>query len=260
MCYGVRPACAPARAPACAPATRTITVNCTEWVQETKQVPCTTYTWQQKVENYTAYRRETTTECRPYTYVCKHYVTEQVMETRNCVERVPYWEDRVVTKTHYVTQQVTEMREKVVSHGHWETKEVPAFSVSLFGHHGCCDCCCPKTKCVRCWVACKETVCCPVTCCKRVPVCEQCTVKVCCYKTVCKQIQVPCCKTRCVCETKTEMRNVCVTHCVPYQCSRTVCCCVPVCTMKTVTCCVPHCVQKQIQVSCCAPTSCGCCR
>src|SRR6516225_6825561 len=190
-CSSCDNACAPSCAAPCAPAApaapTTITVNCIEWVQETRQVPCTTYQWQQKTENYTCYKRETVQVQKPCTYTCKRYVTETVMENRTCVERIPHWEERTVMKAHWETQQVTEMRQKTVCNGHWETKEVPACSISLFGHKGCCDCA-PKTKCVKCWVPCKETVCCPVTVCKKVKVCTPCTVKVCCYQTVCKQV------------------------------------------------------------------------
>jgi hypothetical protein len=215
---------------------------CCEMVQEQRQCTRTVYKMQEKQEKYTAYKCVPTTEERTRTVCCKRLVTETVMENRTCVERIPGSEDRTITKTRYVTQQVCETRTRCVDRGHWEYKEVPAFT--LF-KKDCCDPC-PKTRCVKCWVPCKVMESYQVTCCKRVPVCETCTVKVCCYKTQCKTVQVPVCKTRCVVEQKTEKYTCCVNKMVPYEATRTVCCCVPTQENYTVTVCVPKWTEKTI--------------
>jgi hypothetical protein len=247
---------------ACGP----VTVNCIEWVQEQRQVCCTTYKTEQRCVTCTGYRCETYTVPEVRTVCCKRYVTEQCMECRTVCERIPYWTEKTVMKTHWVTQQCTEMRTRCVDKGHYECCEVPCRTGLLERLHkkDCCDpcaCdCCPKTKTVQKWVPCKVTECCPVTVCKRVKVCEPCTVKVCCYKTCTKQVQVPVCKTRCITEQKQVTVNKCCKRMVPYTYTKTVCCRVPCQEMRTVTVCVPRCVQKQVNAGgCCAPIS-NCCR
>jgi len=233
--------CAPCAPAPCVPQK----VMCCEMVPEQRQCVRTVYKMQEKVEKYTAYKCVPTMEERTRTVCCPRYVTETVMVNKTCVERVPVWQDKVITKTRYVTQQVCETRTRCVDRGHWEYKEVPVCGGGLLRKGDCCDCC-PKTKCVKCWVPCKVMETYQVTCCKRVPVCETCTVKVCCYKTVCKTIQVPCTRTRCVMEQKVEKYQCCVNKMVPYEATRTVCCCVPVQENYTVTVCVPKWVEKTI--------------
>lgn len=236
-CCDAAPCCQPC-AP-CAP----VKVLCCEMVPEQRQCVRTVYKMQEKVERYTAYRCVPAMEERVRNVCYKRYVTETVMQTRTCVERVPVWQERTIMKSHWETQQVTVMKTRCVDRGHWEYKEVPV--KSFFRKGDCCDPC-PKTKCVKCWVPCKVTECYPVTCCKKVRVCVPCTVKVCVYQKVCKTIQVPVCRTRCVTEMKAEKYQCCVNRMVPYEATRTVCCCVPVQENYTVTVCVPKWTERMI--------------
>ena len=86
-------AAAPARAdqtaPAnsCCPATRTICV--TECVPETYQCKRISYTTEQRVEKYTAYKCETVQEVRERTVCCNKIVSEMQDRTRCVCVRIP---------------------------------------------------------------------------------------------------------------------------------------------------------------------------
>jgi len=208
-------------------------------------------------------------------------------------EKVPVTKTITVNETHYTTESVTEMKSRTVKK--WVStplcKEVGPGLCDRF--KGFCDPChvpCPKTV-----MTCKkervcETVCEPVTVCKKVAHCVPVTKQVCSYECVTRTIQVPvttcvkecvttmCPVTTCVKECVTTMVPVCKTKCVsevvaktctvnvcksvPYQATRTVC--VPVCSTETVNVCkmVATVVEQQVLVSngnggCGATNGCG---
>jgi hypothetical protein len=112
-----------------------------------------------------------------------------------------------------------------------------------------------------------ETVCCPVTVCKKVceyvpctkQVCcwenRQCgTKQVCCWECVTKKVCVPCQKVRCVPECKTVTCTQMVRKCVPYQCTKQVCVCTP-CQEKVKVC---KMVCQEVEREVCAPNN-NCC-
>jgi hypothetical protein len=298
-----------ASAPAAAPAMKTVKVTeyVPTWVEETRNV------WknESRQETYTAYKTEMVQEQRTRnvtvnrmvtetvmeTRTVRKPVTETVMETRNVTKKVPVqtMETRTVTKrvpvtktvtvneTKWETQQVTEMRSRTVRNVSNVSTEVTVGPGLMDRLKGICDPChtaCPKTVTVCKKQVSRDTVCEPVTVCKKVKVCVPVTKQVCSYECVteqvqvpvckwecktetvqvpvckkswvCETVQVPVCKTRCVPETKTETYTVCVKKCVPYQATRTVChkVCVPethkVCKMVATV------VEKQV-----ADTGCG---
>jgi len=171
---------------------------------------------------------------------------------------------------HWENQTVTTMVCKTVDRGHWECKEVPCARKQFANWlHKCChrnDCCdscepcCepPATRTVKCWVPCKVTEQCPVTCCKRVCVETPCKVKVTVCKTETRQEKFQVCCTKCVPEQKTETYTVNVARCVPYEATRTVNVCVPY--QETVTCTrmVTRTVSRQVPAEC-APAPCSTC-
>lgn len=270
----VSPVRADFRAPGCcdpcgpsttAPAFRTVT--CTEWVRENVTTKRTVY----KVECRTVCVDSWRTECVP---VCK----EQVVTV---MKKVPVWteecrkvchktwvcEDRVVNKTCYKTVQETCMKKKLVRLGHWECKEVkPLFGGGLFSGHGCCssgcstgcsDACAPAcTKTRKVWVHCPEYQECPVTVCKKVPVCEAVHVKVKVCKNEWREEKVKVCKFTCV-EEKCVKKVTCYEHRkVACKVNRTERVCVP--HEECVTCCklVRKTVTRQVP---CAPACSNAC-
>ena len=260
--------CNPCPAP-CAPAMKTIT--CTEYVRENFTTTRTCYKYECKQESYTAYKTVCVPETRTRCVTCYKRVPEMRTQTVNVCVKVPCVEERTVMKRHWETQTCTRMVCKTVDRGHWECKEVPCGESSNWlrglGHRrDCCNpcepCACPRTRTVKCWVPCRETIQCPVTTCKRVCVCVPCKVQVNVCKTVTKQECRQVCCYKCVPETRNECYTVNVRKCVPYQACRTVRVCVPY--QQTVTCCrmVPRTVTRQVPCEtapACAPTSgCGC--
>ena len=138
------------------------------------------------------------------------------------------------------------------------TKEVP--SLNLLGRfHGFMDPCSPcSVPCPKTITYCKkervcETVCEPVTVCKKVAHCVPVTKQVCSYECVTKTVMCPvttcvkecvttmCPVTKCVKECVTTMVPVCKTKCVSEVVAKT--CTVNVCKM------VPTVVVKQVLVS-----------
>lgn len=300
-----------------APAAGVVTGNCGpvyQTIKVTEMVPTTVAetrtVWKNELrtETYTAHRNEMVAEQQTKNVMVNRMVNETVMEartswvsknvttmeartswvskpvttmvTKTVTERVPVMKTVTVNETHYTTESVTEMKSRTVHK--WVsvpvTKQVGPGLCDRF--KGFCDPChvaCPKTV-----TTCKkervcETVCEPVTVCKKVAHCTPVTKQVCSYECVTKTVQCPvttCVKecvttqvpvTRCVKECVTTMVPVCKTRCVsecvpqtctvhvcksvPYQATRTVC--VPVCSTVTVNVCkmVPTCVEKQVLVS-----------
>ena len=298
----------------CGPVYQTIRV--TEMVPTTVAETRTVYKNELRTESYTAHRNEMVAEQRTHNVTVNKMVSETVMEprtsyvskqvttmeprtsyvsrpvttmeTRTVTERVPVMKTVTVNETHYTTESVTEMKSKTVHH--WVstpvTKEVgPRLCDRFKGFMDPCSVPCPRTV-----TTCKkervcETVCEPVTVCKKVAHCVPVTKQVCSYECVSKTIQVPvttCVKecvttqvavTRCVKECVTSMVPVCKTRCVsevvaqtctvnvcksvPYQATRTVC--VPTCHTETVNVCkmVATTVEKQVLVSNGGGNGCG---
>ena len=256
--------CAPAP---CAPAMRTICV--TECVPQTYTTTRTCYRYENKVECYTAYKSVCVPETR--TRVCTVYkrVPEVRTECRNVCVKVPTVEERTVMQTRWENQTYTKMVCKTVDRGHWECKEVPCSSGPLTGlfhrgghDHGCngcgnCDSCCPPpTRTVKCWVPCKVTVQCPVTCCKRVCIKVPCKIKVNVFRTEVRQEKYQVCSYRCVPENRTETYTVNLVKCVPCQATRNVCVCVPYQQSVTCTRMVTRTVTRQVPCESPAP-ACG---
>jgi hypothetical protein len=156
------------------------------------------------------------------------------------MERVPVQKQVTVNEVRYKNVMVTEMQSKTV------TKKVQVEKCVDLGPtlhdriKKICDPCyqpCPRTATICKTERCKETVCCPVTVCKKVAEC----VPVC--KTVCTYECRPVCKTVCSYECRPVTKTVCTYECRPV--CKTVCAyeCRPVC--KTV--CTYECVKKQVQ-------------
>jgi hypothetical protein len=196
-----------------------------------------------------------------------------VQKTVTVTERRPVQKTVTVNEVHYKSVMVTESESKTVSH----RVSVPT-CVDLGPTLGdrlrkICDPC--YTPCPRTANICKsekvcETVCCPVTHCKKIAECVPVTKTICSYecvpvqKTICtyecvtKTITVPVTRTKCVpvCETVTCTVNV--KKCVPYEATRQVTVCVPV--KQTIKVCkmVPTVVEKEIRVPApCAAAPCG---
>lgn len=265
----------------------TYTACKTEMVQETKtrtytvRVPKT----ETVMENRTVSKwvNETVMENRTVT----KRIPETVMETRTISKKVPVTKTVTVMETKWETQQVTEMKSKTVRHVTSVPTEVHVGPGLVDRLKAFCDPCaapaCGKTVTICKKQVCKETVCEPVTRCKKVKVCVPVTKQVCCYETVCETVQVPVCKYKCVtetiqvpvckkrcvtetvqvpvckttytCETKTENYTVCVPKQVQYQATRKVCVQVPHTEMVTVCKMVPKVVERQVAV---APCGSGC--
>lgn len=281
----VSPARADFRAPGCcepscgpsttAPAYRTVT--CTEWVRENYTTKRTVYRVECRTETYDTFRCECVPVCKEVVVNVVKRVPVMTEECRKVCHKTWCYEDKVVTKTCYKTVQETCMKKQLVRLGHWECKEVtPLFGGGLFSGHGCCkdacstgcgdscgSSCCTPTRTRKVWVHCPEYRECPVTVCKKVPVCEQvtCKVKVC--KNEWREEKVKVCKFQCV-EEKCVKKVTCYEkRQVACKATRTVRVCVP--HEETVTCCklVPRTVTRQVP---CAPacnnactTSCNSC-
>jgi hypothetical protein len=273
------PGRAAAQAGCCTPQTRTIC--CTECVPETYQVKRITYRTEQKVEKYTAYRCESTQECRERTVCCNRYVSEWQDQVRKVCVKVPCCEERTVLRPHYSYVTETKYVTKCVDRGHYECQEVyshfKALCNGLHGlcSHGCgsscggcgdacggcntgCNTCCAPSNCVtrKVWVPCMVQEQCPVTCCRKV--CEM-RPEVCKVQTCRTEWREECCKVcvkRCIPETRVEKYTVCVKRMVPYEACRTVCCRIPCEEMVTCTRWVTRQVTKE--VPCCTPTT-SCC-
>ncbi len=192
----------------------------------------------------------------------------------------PVQEQRTITKKVVTCVPVTTMTCKTVDHGHYECREEVCGPTcgdrlgGLFAKHkhqdecgcGCeptCGCetaCASRTKTVKVWVACKETIQVPCTHMERHVECVPETVCVTVNKMIPTTQKVMVCKTRCVPECKTEQYTVNVSHCVPYEATRNVTRCVPVCETYTACRMVAHTVEKQVACGCdtgCG-TTCGC--
>ena len=266
------PAHAPAPMPAPAPTTQRVKV--TEWVPTWVEEEVTVCRPVKKIEAYTAYRYE----CVPETITCQvtvnrmitetvtenRCVTERVavqktvtvnervpvMKTVTCMERRPVQKQVTCYETHWKTVMVTEMQSKTVTHKvqvpYCETKG-PSLMDKI---HAKCDPC--YTPCPRTVSGCRtekqcETVCCPVTKCKKVcetvPVtktvctyeCVPVTKQVCtyecvpvtkqitCYECVTKVVPTAVTRTRCVPTVENQTKTVNVRKCVAYQATREVC-------------------------------------
>ena len=261
--------CGPSAAAPAAPATQTVT--CTEWVPENYTTTRTAYRWECKQEAYTCYRCEYTNETR--TRTCTYYerVPEVQTRTRCVCTMVPTVEQRTCLRPQYSYVNETKMVCKTVDRGHYECREVYDGWADFRNRLGklchrrndCCEpCepCAPPTRLKKVWVPCKETVQCPVTCCRKVCTMVPETRQV----TVCRPVyrqesyQVTC--YRCVPKQRVETYTVCVPHQVPFQSTRTVRVCVPY--QETVTCCrmVPRTVTRQVPApvaqACCANVCC----
>jgi hypothetical protein len=265
-------------------ATQTVTV--TEMVPTNVQETRTVMRAVTKAEAYTAYRTEVVpttstmnvtvnklvTETVMTTQQVSRPVTETVMETRTISKRVPVTKTVMVNETQYQTVQETTMVSKTVRN----TVKVPTtvdLGPSILdrfkGFANPCYCPCPRTVTVCKRQTTCETVCEPVTTCRKVAVtvCVPKTVTTC--ETVCETVQVPCTRTRMVCETvqvpttvtkcvpTVEARTVTTNVCkqVPYTCTRNVTVCEPVTETVTVCKMVPTQVQKQVQVWVAAPAA-----
>jgi hypothetical protein len=268
----------PVRADAPAASGATTTVQVTECVPEYYKTTRTAYRWECRPEKYTAYRCEYKQEQR--TRTCTYY--ERVCEVKDVVRdvctMVPTVEERVCRRPHYSYVTETKMVCKTVTRGHWECREVYCFARDMqnrfgrLGHHrnDCCDpchttCCEAPTRMKKVWVTCRQTVQCPVTCCRKVCTYTEERVKV----TVCRPVHTKqVCKVncyRCVPRTRVETYTCCVPHRVAVECVRNVRVCVPY--QETVTCCrmvarvvtrqVPACVSS----ACCSNLCCNepCC-
>jgi hypothetical protein len=255
----------------------------TEYVPESYTATRTVYKKECVPEKYTTYRTECTTETRTRNVTVYHTVTEQVQEVRTVCVCTPCQEERTVMKKVVTCVPVTTMVCKTIDKGHYECKEVecgPTLGERLHGlfsrrHNSCgseascgceptcgCEttCCAPRTKTVKVWVACKETIQVPCTRMERHVECvpEKCMVTV--NKMVPTQKTVTVCKTKCVPETKCETYTVSCPHQVAVECTRMVTRCVPVCETYTACRMVPHTVEKKVacETTCACAPSCGC--
>jgi len=249
------------------------TVQVTECVPEYYKTTRTCYRWECRPEKYTAYRCEYRQEQR--TRTCTYY--ERVCETKPVVRTVctmvPTTEWKTCMRAHYSHVTETKMVCKTVTRGHWECREVYSFAKDLRNrfrglcgrHNDCCDPCCQPcceapTRTRKVWVTCRETIQCPVTCCRKV--CTMVPEKV--QVTVCRPVyrQETCHVTcyRCVPKTRVETYTVCVPHRVAYQAVRNVRVCVPY--TQEVTCCrmvsrvVTRSVPAPVAQACCANACC----
>ena len=259
----------------CAPAMRTVTSYVCVPVTFKKMV--TTYKRVCKTVPCTGYKCicEPVTKTRTVTHMVRKPITKTICKT--VYDRVPVTHTKTVMRSHWVTQRYTVMKTKRVLRFHKYQTCVNAPLKTLCNriqYHctkdPCCPGCppCPATRMVNRCKPCWETVCYPVTCCKRVcvqrPECVTCTS----YKCVPRQVQ--CQVTSYVCEpcTKTETYTCHVTKRVPYTYNRQVWECVPCQQEITCTKYVRKAVCHQVpcqQTSCCQPTCCetscntGCC-
>lgn len=289
-----------------APVTQKVKV--TEYVPTWVEEEVTVCRPVKKLETYTAHKWE----CVPETITCQvtvnKLVTETVTENRCITERVPVQktvtvQERVPVQkqvtvmervpvqkqvtcyeTHWKTVMVTEMVSKTVTHKvqvpYCETKG-PSLMDKI---HAKCDPCytpCPKTVSgCRTEKVC-ETVCCPVTKCKKVcetvPVtktvctyeCVPVTKTVCsyecvpvqktitCYECVTKVVPTPVTRTRCVPTVETQTKTVNVRKCVAYQATREVCVNEQVREKVKVCKLVPTVVEKDVVVSNACGNACG---
>jgi len=265
------------------------------WVEET----VTVMQPQQREETYTAYRVECVPETVTRQVVRYQKVTETVTEMRTVVERVPVQKqvtvmERVpvekevtvmerrpvqkqvtVNEVQYKRVLVTEMRPKTVTHKVSVPVTVELGPTLADRLRKICDPCyepCPRTVTVCKTEKHKETICEPVTVCKKiaecVPVtktictyeCVPVTKKVCVYeyrpvtKTVCayecvtKQVACPVTKVKCVPVTEQVTCVVHVKKFVPYEAKRYVTVCVPVQQKVKVCKMVPQVVEKEVKV------------
>lgn len=239
----------------CGPATRRVTV--TEYVPTWVDQVVTTHRTEYRQEAYTAHRWECVPEV--VTKQVTHWkpVCETVMVNKTIVERIPVTKTITVNETHWTTEMVTEMRTKTVHHKvqvPYCYEKGPSLMDRFKSMRDCCYTPCPRVVSgCRTETVC-ETVCCPVTVCKKVAHCVPCTKTICTYECVSKCVQVPCTVHKCVPVCENVTCTVMVKKCVPYTCTRCVPVCVP-CTHTVKVCkLVPVC--KEIDVPCapaCAP-------
>ena len=198
------------------------------------------------------------------------------------MQRVPVQKQVTCMETHWKSVMVTEKQSKTVTHKvqvpYCETKG-PSLMDRI---HAKCDPCyqpCPKTV-----SGCRtekhcETVCCPVTKCKKVAECVPVTKTVCtwecvpvtktvcsyecvpvtkqvtCYECVTKTVAVPVTRTRCVPTVENQTKTVNVRKCVPYQATREVCVNEQVKEKVRVCKQVPRVVEKEVPCAApCAPS------
>jgi hypothetical protein len=199
-----------------------------------------------------------------------------VQKTVTVMQKVPVTKQVTVNETRWTNVMVTEMKSKTVTHKvqvpYCEEKG-PSITDRL---HKLCDPC--YTACPRTVSGCRtekhcETVCEPVTKCKKVAECVPVTKTVCTYecvpvtKTVCayecvpvqkqvtttekvsKMVAVPVTRTRCVPTVETVTKTVNVSKTVPYQATREVTVCEPVKEKVKVCKLVPTVVEKDVVVS-----------
>ena len=257
------------------PAFRTVT--CTEWVKESYTTKRKAYKVECRTETYNTCRIECVPECQEKVICVKKRVPVMTEECRKVCHKVTVWEERIVNKTSYKYEQHTCTKKTLVRLGHWECKEVPAlfngFSGGLFSGHGCgnscgtcstgcndsCNTCAApcRTRTVKHWVHCPEYKECPVTVCKKVPVCEAVKCKVAVCKNVWVEEKVKVCTYQCVEEKQTVKCTVYVKRSVPCKATRTVRVCVPY--EVDVTCCkmVPRTVTRQVACAPACTNSCG---
>jgi len=264
---------APAASSDCGPTYKTVCV--TEYVPESYTATRTVYKTECVPQKYTTYKTECTTETRTRNVTCYKTVTEVVDEVRTVCVCTPVQEERTIMKHVVTCVPVTTMTCKTIDKGHYECKEVecgPTLGERLHGlfakrHSSCgcdtgcgcepscgCETACPRTKTVKVWVACKETIQVPCTRMERHVECvpEKCMVTV--NKMVPTQKTFKVCKTRCIPETKCETYCVSVPHQVAVECTRMVSRCVP-CT-ETYTAC--RMVAKTVEKKVLCDTGCGC--
>ncbi len=305
--YGGYAPAAPA-APVAPVAPVTQKVKVTEMVPTWVEEEVTVMKPVKKVETYTAQR----IECVPQVVTCQVTVNKMITETvteNRCVtervpvtktvtvmekvpvqktvtvmEKVPVQKTVTVNETHWKSVMVTEMVSKTVTHKvqvpYCEEKG-PSFSDRL---HKLCDPC--YTPCPRTVSGCRtekqcETVCCPVTKCKKVAECVPVTKTICTHecvpvtKTVCsyecvpttkqvtsyecvtKTVPTPVTRTRCVPTVETVTKTVNVNKCVPYQATREVTVCEPVKEKVKVCKLVATVVEKDVVVSNGSGAGCG---
>jgi hypothetical protein len=295
-------------APAPAPATATQKVKVTEYVPTWVETEVTVNKMVKKLETYTAQKWE----CVPETITCQvtvnKMITETVIENRCVTERVPVQKtvtvnERVpVMKTVTVMQKVPVQKQVTCMETHWKSVMVTEMQTKTVSHkvsvpycetkgpslmdkiHAKCDPC--YTPCPRTVSGCKtekvcETVCCPVTKCKKVcetvpvtktvcsyecvPVTKQITCYECvpvtkqitCYECVTKTVPTPCTRTKCVPTVETQTKTVNVRKCVSYQATREVCVCEPVKEKVKVCKMVATVVEKDVVVGNACGTGCG---
>jgi hypothetical protein len=259
--------CSSASSDCCAPRTKKVCVK--EWVNESYQATRTVYKHECKTETYTAYRCESVPEQRTRTCTVYKKVSCQEERCRKVCTMVPCQEQRTTYEKHWECVPECKVVRKCVDKGHYECKEVecgPSLGDRLHslcnrnkccdsgcGNNSCCEQACPRTKTVKCWVACPTWE--EHTCTVNKKVCV--TVPKTCTVTVCKpqyheeKYTVTVCK--CVPECKTETYTVCVEKKIPYQATRQVSVCVPVCETYTACRKVCHMVEKEV---CCRESFC----